>query len=591
MTLQVPDEAAPFNAVNRGVYISDNLPFLRSLNDECIDLVCIDPPFAKNDTFTGDNLKPGLSEAERETEMRLLASWGIRSSVDAVYNDIHWPEDLDTRGGYKDIWSWENDIHEEWLDSIDDHYPKVSAAIETTRYSHSESMAAYLCYMAIRLIEIHRVLKPTGSLWLHCDQTANAYLRNLLDTVFGIDNLINQVNWERIKGAGKGNQYKMRSFGNASDTIFFYAKAKGYQFNADAVAVPYPDIEKVFPLVDEKGRYKRRSPFRPPGLGSRPNLYYSYKGITPPHPSGWTVMESRLKELDDDGELDWRPNGKVYRKQRPRAGIIPNNIWTDIDPPGTKERTGYPTQKPWRLAERIIKASTNPGDIVLDCFAGCAYTAVAAEKTGRHWLACDINPRAWTVFKRQFNNPDLVLLKCNDDTTGQQVIGTEPVVTVHGPDELPERTSPLSDIEPASFVVPERKFKVPKSAMPDSEMLEELLRLSGYQAWCCGFANRKPDGSIIETTRNFHLDHIDPKSKEGSNQIINRAPLCPHHNIRKGDKRIHLADYREMIAHAGEMMVDNIGQLVHLPWAYEEALKIHVASELRRNPRFGEARE
>lgn len=591
MTLQVPDGAAPFNAVNRGVYISDNLPFLRSLNDECIDLVCIDPPFAKNDTFTGDNLKPGLSEAERETEMRLLASWGIRSSVDAVYNDIHWPEDLDTRGGYKDIWSWENDIHEEWLDRIDDHYPKVSTAIETARYAHSESMAAYLCYMAIRLIEIHRVLKPTGSLWLHCDRTADAYLRNLLDSVFGTDNLINQVNWERIKGAGKSNQYKMRSFGNASDTIFFYAKAKGYQFNADAVAVPYPDIEKGFPLVDDKGRYKRRSPFRPPGLGPRPNLNYSYKGITPPHPSGWTVMESRLKELDDDGELDWRPNGKVYRKQRPRAGIVPNNIWTDIDPPGSKERTGYPTQKPWRLAERIIKASTNPGDIVLDCFAGCAYTAVAAEKTGRQWLACDINPRAWTVFKRQFNNPDLVLLKCNDDTTGQQVIGTEPVVTVHGPDELPERTSPLSDIVPASFVVPERKFKVPKSAMPDSEMLEELLRLSGYQAWCCGFANRKPDGSIIETTRNFHLDHIDPKSKEGSNQIINRAPLCPHHNIRKGDKRIHLADYREMIAHAGEMMVDSIGQLVHLPWAYEEALKIHVASEMRRNPRFGEARE
>lgn len=585
MTTQSQAELSEqFNAVNRGVYISDNLPFLRSLNDESIDLVCIDPPFAKNDTFTGDNLDPPLSESERETERRLLASWGIRSSRDALDKEIQWPEDLNTRGGYKDIWSWENDIHEEWIESIDDNYPSISKLIDATRYVHGEGTAAYLCYMAIRLIEIHRVLTSNGSLWLHCDQTANAYLRQLLDGVFGKDNLINQVNWERIKGAGKTNQFKIRSFGNASDTIFFYSKSRHYRFNADEVARPYPDIERDFPLVDDKGRYKRRDPFGPPGLGARPNLCYTYKGVTPPHPSGWTVMESRLKELDEDGELDWRPNGKVYRKQRPRAGIIPNNIWTDIDPAGEDERTGYPTQKPWRLAERIIKASTNPNDVVLDCFAGCAYTAVAAEKTGRQWVACDINPRAWTVFKRQCNNPDLVLLKCNDDTTGQQVIGTEPVVTVHGPTELPQRTSPISEVEPASFDIPERKFKVPKSLIPDSEMLRELLQLSDYQAWCCGFANRRSDGSVIESTRNFHLDHIDPKSKQGSNQIPNRAPLCPHHNIRKGNKRIHLAEYREVIAHAGEMMVDHVGQLIDLAWAYEEALKIHSAAELRRNP-------
>ena len=220
----------------------------------------------------------------------------------------------------------------------------------------------------------------------------------------------------------------------------------------------------------------------------------------------------------------------------------------------------------------------------MDCFAGCAYAAVAAEMLDRRWVACDINPRAWTVFKRQFNKQDLVLLKCNDKTSGQQIIGTEPMVTVHGPKELPVKTTPDIEVQPPTFNVPERKFKVPTSIIPEREMLEELLRLSDYKAWCCGFANRKPDGSVVKTTRNFHLDHIDPKSKEGSNQIINRAPLCPHHNIRKGDKRIHLEEYREVIAHAGEMMVDHIGQLVHLPWALDEALKIHTAADRIRNP-------
>lgn len=587
MSAQSERSDGEFNAINRGVYIADNLPFLRSLNDECIDLVCIDPPFDKNDTFTGDNLDPPLSESERETERRLLERWGITSFDKAMAKEIQWPENLDIKGGYKDIWSWETDVHEEWVKSIDDDYPSISKLIDATRYVHGEGTAAYLCYIAIRLIEVYRVLKPTGSLWLHCDHTANAYLRQLLDGVFGKDNLINQVNWERIKGAGKTNQFEIRSFGNASDTIFFYGKSNRYRFDAYQVATPYPNLEKDFPHVDNKGRYKRRDPFRPPGLGPRPNLCYTYKGVTPPHPSGWTVKESRLKELDNSGELDWRPNGKVYRKQRPRAGIIPNNIWTDIDPAGDYERTGYPTQKPWRLAERIIKACTEPHDVVLDCFAGCAYAAVAAERTNRQWVACDFNPRAWTVFKRQFNKPQLIQLRCHDETTGQQVMASEPVVTVHGPSELPERTSPESDIQPEVFSPPERKFKVPASIIPEHEMLRMLLELSDYEAWCCGFANRRADGTVVRTTRNFHLDHIDPKSKDGSNQIPNRAPLCPYHNTRKGNQRIHLSEYRQQLALAGEMLVDTTGDLINLAEAQQRAYDLYAEARMRKVVRQG----
>ncbi len=259
------------------------------------------------------------------------------------------------------------------------------------------------------------------------------------------------------------------------------------------------------------------------------------------------------------------------------------DVWSDIMPfqqnSTSIERTGYPTQKPVALAERIIKASSNEGDIVLDCFAGCAYVAMAAERLERQWVACDINLRAWTTFKRQFSKPTLAVLACNDETTGQQVLDGNPVVTVHGPEQLPERITPEREATPKPFALPERQFKVPASIMPEREMLEFLLGLSGYTAWCCGFANRRADGQVVQTTRNFHLDHVDPKSKEGSNQLMNRAPLCPHHNIRKSNRPVALREYRMEISEAGEMLAD---KLVDLPWAYQQALDRYVVANAQK---------
>lgn len=229
----------------------------------------------------------------------------------------------------------------------------------------------------------------------------------------------------------------------------------------------------------------------------------------------------------------------------------------------------------------MIAASSNPGDVVLDCFAGCASVGVAAERLGRRWLACDINVRAWTVFKRQFTKASLVLLRCNDETVDQQVLENEPVVTVYGPNNLPVRTTAESETEPKQFRPTVRKFKVPSSIIPEAEMLESLLALSGFQAWCCGYANRMPDGTIVRTTRNFHLDHVDPKSRQGSNDIPNRAPLCPYHNTRKGNRRVHLSDYREEIAHADEMMVDTTDELIDLSYAHHEALQIYARAYTR----------
>ena len=154
----------PLNAVNRGVYISDNLDFLKALSDCCIDLVCIDPPFAKNETFgrknakSPDPLKPPLTKEESNTELALLRRWGIRNERDADRAGIDWPE---TR--YKDIWSWQNDVHEEWVKDIEDDHAGVHKLIEATQEIHGDGTAAYLCYMAVRLFEIKRVLKTRGA--------------------------------------------------------------------------------------------------------------------------------------------------------------------------------------------------------------------------------------------------------------------------------------------------------------------------------------------------------------------------------------------------------------------------------------------
>ena len=577
----------PFNALNRGVYIADNLPFLREINDASVDLVSTDPPFGKSRTWPAGRFKPPLTEDELDNEMRLLASWGIGTPQQAMTAGLEWPPDSPLKGGYSDIWSWDDDIHEEWVETLQAGYPAVHSLIEATRLVHSDGRAAYLCFMAIRLIEIHRILKPTGSLFLHCDHTANGYLRQLLDAVFGSDNLRNEIIWERAAGRAKGSQHAPRTLGVDTDTIFWYAKSRDAVFHGVYSTLTEAEMQKRFPHQDARGRYHTNVPlFCQPSMGARPNLCYEYNGVRNPHPSGWRVSRDRLAEMDANGEIIWRDGKRPLRKSYAAdyRGKPIGNLWGDI-PNVTSgiELTGYPTQKPVALAERIIQASTNAGDIVLDCFAGCAYTAIAAERLGRQWTAVDWNPRAWTVFKRQFNKPSLALLTCHDLTTGQQVLGSEPTVTVHGPRQLPKRQSPVREEQLQPLSAPARRYKE-RALMSNDEMLEELLRLSGWTAWCCGFANRRPDGTIVETTRNFHLDHIDPVSQGGINDLMNRAPMCPYHNIRKSDRLVSLREYRNQIADAGELMVSSFRDLIDLGSAQVQTAQIYARRLVQRRP-------
>ena len=367
-----------FNAVNRGVYIADNLDFLRRLNTECIDLVCIDPPFAKNETFTGDRLRPPLSKQERDIEARLLKRWGVTDAESAEAVGITWPEEEKVGGGYVDIWSWEKDIHEDWMVELESRYEGIHKLIEATRYVHGDSIAAYLCYMAIRLIEIHRVLKPTGSLYLHCDHTANGYIRQLLDGIFGNgDNgssgFRSEIVWRSTSAHSDSNRY-----GANTESILFYSKGTGWTWNT--LYEPYDEKYKArFRFKDDDGRLWQDDNLTAKGL-SGGGYTYEYKGKT----ELWRVPLETMKQLDAENRLHFTKNGGIRRKRYldEMAGRPVQQLWTDIDPVNSqaKERTGYPTQKPVALAERIIKSSSNEGDIVLDCFAGCAYTAVAAER-------------------------------------------------------------------------------------------------------------------------------------------------------------------------------------------------------------------
>ncbi len=596
--------------LNRGVYIADNYHFLQSLNSESIDLCVIDPPFAKNETFgrrnpkNPDPLKPPLSALEQQTELELLARWGIHNQEQADQAGINWPE---TR--YHDIWSWEKDIHENWLTDLKADHPAIAELIEAAALTHSDSTAAYLCYMAVRLLEIHRVLKATGSLYLHCDHTANGYLRMLLDAVFGHQNFRNEITWRRTYAHNEQKQY-----GRTSDTILFYSKSTEHKWNR--VLTPYTEEYKgkYFNYSDERGIFQ---PITLTGAGTtRAESGSTWKGYNPTD-SGrhWSIprriiqqlvgekanqlsLEEKMNLLEREGYIYWPKEGNTPRVKQylhEMKGTPVQDIWTDIGPLSAHaaERTGYPTQKPVALSERIIKASTNEGDVVLDCFAGCAYVPVAAERLNRRWLACDLNPRAWTVFKRQFSKPSLALLDCQEETHDQYTLGEgfNGLATVHGPNELPVRTDPEHNghAKTRNLPTPERKFKVPAANMPNQLMLQKLLELSGYQAWCCGFANRKADGTVVQTTNNFHLDHINPKSVSGSgwsNDITNRAPLCPHHNIQKSNRRVGLYELRQEIEKAGELLVDSVRELKDLDQAHHQALQLHLKAELDKQQPF-----
>ena len=570
------------NVKNRTLAIMDNLPFLRSLNNECIDLIAIDPPFAANETFTG-NPRPPISDAEYAEEIALAQAHGAQHNEGQGETRVH------------DIWSWDEDVHPAWKMMIEDDYPSVHAVIQAVEACATENEAAYIAFMAVRLIECRRVLKPTGSIYLHCDDHANGYLRMLMDAIFGADNYRNEVVWQRRYGTFS-TVHQSNKFGAATDTILFYAKTRQtpfypqYSFD-DPQYKQY--IEKTFRHVDENGRRYRIDNLANPAL--RPNLIYEYKGYPPPK-NGWAISREKMEDWDKEGRLHFpkSPTGRIQRKRflDELKGKPVQNLWSDIRMVSSqsKERTGYATQKPLELYERIIKASSKEGDVVLDIFAGCATTAVAAERLGRRWVACDMAYRAWTMLKRRFYLNGIALSDMTD-TTRQALANEQPQLTqaeshTIGPNDLPKR----GDVDPA----PHHNLRQARRGarqttqssgwsgrIPKDDAKRLLMDKFGPRCWGCGYEPRRPNGSLDETL--LEVDHIRARratqGTQGNDELYNLALL---HRTCNGVKRnqMTLEELRSHNAMNGLLYVEKITDLVDLYEATQfaaEQIAMHTA--------------
>lgn len=351
------------------LYYGDNLDILREyIQSESIDLIYLDPPF----------------NSKRNYNVLFKDESGVDSEAQIT--------------AFDDTWHW-NDVTEATYNEIATQViasNEVATMIIALRgLLHNSQMMAYLVMMTARLIELHRVLKPTGSLYLHCDPTASHYLKIVLDMIFGATNYRNEIIWGRRHGFTSA-VHESNSFGNRTDTIFFYAKstmAKFHpQYNRDTPE--YKEyVEKYFTLVDEHGRKYQATSLTNPAY--RPNLIYEYKGYKPPA-NGWMITKEKMEQWDKEGKIHFPkdPNGRLRRKSfaDELKGMPIQNLWDDIEQLGAHdaERLGYPTQKPLSLLERIIEASSNPGDVVLDPFCGCGTTIAAAQKLNRKWVGIDI---------------------------------------------------------------------------------------------------------------------------------------------------------------------------------------------------------
>jgi DNA modification methylase len=261
----------------------------------------------------------------------------------------------------------------------------------------------YVEWMVMRLQQCHRVLKDTGSMYLHCDWHASAYLRIAMDRIFGYSHFINEIIWRRTNYT-KSSQYEGKKFSVLSDTIYFYTKSNNYIFNLDSVArkLTEEEIEQKYNKKDDLGYYRVGSVLRGESMGDRLNLCYEYKGYKP-KTCGWRVSLSKLTEIDQNGNLGWSKNGIPYRKHRidEEKGIAISNIWDDITRTSNIESVHYPTQKPEALLKRIIEASSNKDDLVLDPFCGCGTAIAVAHQLQRRWIGIDVSPTACTVMQRR----------------------------------------------------------------------------------------------------------------------------------------------------------------------------------------------
>jgi DNA modification methylase len=309
---------------------------------------------------------------------------------------------------FDDTWTWDQE-DEAVFAKLVMAGGKVADVLQAFRtFLGTCDLLAYLVMMAPRLIELRRVLKSTGSIYLHCDPAASHYLKMLMDAVFGPENFLNEIIWRRTSAHGNATT----RFASIHDVIFSYSRSSSVTWNQRFEPYDEEYIAEHFVHSDPDGRLFRRVDLRNPA--SRPNLVYDFKASNgktyKPHPNGWAVSEEKMRMLDAEGRLffpakaDGRMRRKLYLDESPGKPVA--DIWDDIRPifATAAERLGYPTQKPEALLERIILASSNEGDTILDPFCGCGTAIVTAQKLKRRWLGIDITHLAITLMKQRLKD-------------------------------------------------------------------------------------------------------------------------------------------------------------------------------------------
>ncbi len=513
------------NLRNRTIYIGDNLRRLRGIDSESVDLIYLDPPFNSR----GEYQWP-IGTDELDWDDAELPD-GNGDLDDEALENLIGPNGIDR---FKDAFTLD-DLDERTLQELLDNGEPAGYVIAAAGAAVGPGTQAYLTFIWERLVEMRRILKHTGSIWLHCDDTEGAWLKALMDATFGRNNFRNEVTWQRTRGRSTS-----RRLGRIADVLLFYSQSDDAHFDPYAAASP-PDSENVaskYRRDDNEGRGPYRDsdltgagttttesgqPWRgydPAGIGrhwSVPiargrgeygdwiarNIISDYERISSVH--------QRLDALEAHGMIIWTSGGTPYLKRYLAAlsDEAPGSIWTDIGSINAQagEDTGWDTQKPLALLERIIRMSSRTGDMVLDPFCGCATACVAAERLDRQWVGMDRSPRAGILVRKRLREQDEGIAMWAHDVNVTRAVPKRTDIT-----EPPMSRAELKAVLFARQSVSADDYPIP-------------------HALCAG-----PDCGTALPIHLLEIDRIRPGAVGGEYALDNTQLLCGWCNRVKGNR-------------------------------------------------------